>query len=268
MMRRSNLFWGIVVLLTGILLLLEQLGILTVDVWGVFWAVLFILLGVWVLLGATGREKEIEGEDAAIPLEGAQQAKIHMHHGGGRLLVGSGALPGQLVSGSFRGGLSHRSRETTNGLEVEMRVRDSLFPLVISPFNWGRHGLDWQVNLTPEIPLALELHTGASETRLDLSDLRVTDLRLETGASSTEITTPAHCEHTRVRVNYGAASVRIRVPEGVAARIRTTGGLMDASVDRARFPKSAGYYQSPDYETAPFKVEMHLEGGVGSIRVS
>ena len=267
-MRRSNLFWGIIILLVGSLLLLEQMGILTVNVWGVFWAVFFILLGVWVILGVRGRDKEIEGEEAIIPLQGAQQAKISMHHGGGRLLIGSGALSGQLVSGSFRGGLSHRSRESATGLDVEMRVRDSGFPIVINPFNWGPRGLDWQVNLTPEIPLALVLHTGASESHLDLSDLQVTELRVETGASSTVITTPAHCEHTRVKVNCGAASVRIRVPESVAARIRVTGGLMSANVDRQRFPKSAGYYQSPDYDTAPYKVELRLEAGAGSIQVS
>jgi hypothetical protein len=127
--------------------------------------------------------------------------------------------------------------------------------------------LEWDISLTDEIPLELKLNTGASDTRLNLTDLQVTNLWVETGASATEIHMPDSVAHTKAVIKAGAASVKVHIPEGVAARIRITGGLMGASVDTHRFPKSGGYYQSPDYETASFKAELRVETGVGSVTV-
>jgi len=62
--------------------------------------------------------------------------------------------------------------------------------------------------------------------------------------------------------------VKINIPEGVAAKIRVTGGMMSSDVDRSRFPKSGGYYQSPDYDTATHKAEIRVEMGMGSVKIN
>lgn len=103
--------------------------------------------------------------------------------------------------------------------------------------------------------------------RLDLSELKVTRLRLPTGASSTVLTLPANAGHTRVDVESRVASLRIRVPEGVAARIRAVGGLSSTSVDRSRFPLSGGVYRSPDYDSAVNRAESKVDNWVGSVSV-
>ena len=54
----------------------------------------------------------------------------------------------------------------------------------------------------------------------------------------------------RARIDSGVASTIIRVPEGVAARIRVENGLGDVRVDRERFPRSGGGYESPGYVDA------------------
>ena len=36
------------------------------------------------------------------------------------------------------------------------------------------------------------------------------------------------------------------------------------NVDQARFPASAGGYESPDYATAANRVDIDVQGGVGS----
>jgi hypothetical protein len=139
---------------------------------------------------------------------------------------------------------------------------------VILPWNWGRWaGFEWTFSLTGEIPLELDVDTGASEASLDLEDLKVTDLRLDTGASSTEITLPAKASFTKVEIDAGVASVRIQIPSGVAARIKTEGGLVGVDVDQSRFPREGGLYQSVDYETAKNKADIDIDIGAGSISV-
>jgi hypothetical protein len=65
----------------------------------------------------------------------------------------------------------------------------------------------------------------------------------------------------------GAASVDILLPEGVAARIRSVGGLSSTNIDAARFPPQNGLYQSPDYETAPHRADIKIEMGAGLVTV-
>jgi molybdopterin-binding protein len=268
MIRSSNFFWGGILILLGGLFLVDSLGIMEINLWGVFWPLMLILFGLWVLLGYFKRGSPVEAEESAIPLEGARKATIHLNHGAGRLVLRSGAGPMELISGSFGGGLSTKTRLDGDSLDVTMRIREGGFPHIVFPWFWGPHAyLDWDLQLTDEIPLDIRLNTGASDTRLDLTDLQVTNLRIETGASATEIQLPDGVAYTKVIVKAGAASVNLKVPENVAARVRVSGGLMGATVDRERFPKSGGTYQSLDYEIALHKVEIYANVGVGSVTV-
>jgi len=132
---------------------------------------------------------------------------------------------------------------------------------------WSGQALGWWFGLNREIPLSLDFRTGAGDTRLDLADLRVTYLRLQTGASATDLTLPGGAGHTRVDIRAGVASVIIRVPSGVAARVRARGALASVSVDRQRFPRAGNVYQSLDYDSAANKADIDIETGVGSISV-
>ena len=43
--------------------------------------------------------------------------------------------------------------------------------------------------------------------------------------------------------------------------------LGSAQIDEARFPASSGGYESPDFSTATNRVEINIDGGLGSVRV-
>lgn len=265
-MRRGNLFWGVILVLVGALLLLGNF--LDVSVWSLIWPLFLVALGLWILWGIVTGPRSVEAEEVAIPLDGATQAHVRIRHGAGRLHVDASAGPGELAAGTFSGGLDRQVKRDGDTLDVEMRVPAGGFPRFAMPWRWGPGGaLDWSFGLNGEISLSLDLETGASDTRLDLTDLRVTDLRLQTGASATDLTLPANAAHTRAEIRAGAASVTVRVPSGVAARIRVGGGLAGITVDKNRFPRTGDVYQSVDYDTAPSKVDVDIETGVGSIDV-
>jgi len=258
------MFWGLLLIVFGLVLLLDNLGLLgNIDVWNLLWPFFLIALGAWILLGTIFRRAP-EREHASIALEGAQSARVRVQHGAGRLEVSAGAGIGLLAEGDFTGGLGHGSKVQGNALEVKMSPPEQIFPFAWSPGT----SLDWSFGLTRDIPLSLDFETGASESRLNLRELRLTELRLKTGASATTIDLPANAGYTRVSVESGAASVNINVPEGVAARIQTKGGLSTIQVDSQRFPQTGGVYQSADYETAANKVEMDIQMGVGSVNIN
>lgn len=264
---RMRYFWGGVLIVLGVLLLLQNLGILKIDLWGLVWALALIALGgylVWGTLNARGHSAGVE--PGHVPLDGARIAHVRLEHGAGRMEIRAGAAPGDLLTGTFGGGLDARVQRSGDVLQARLRPRDAFnWPGVIGP---DRYSLDWTLALTPDVPLALNLQTGASDNHIDLTGLRVTDLRIECGASSTHVRLPSGSGHTRVDLHYGAASLELQVPEGVAARIRVRGALMSVAIDQRRFPRIGDEYQSPDFASATDRVEIDAEGGVGSLKVS
>lgn len=264
-MRRSSLFWGIVIVLAGVLLLLQQMGLLLFNFWAVFWPLMLILAGIWFLLGPSMFRRDYQEEAVSIPLEGATEADIRFRHGAGSLRIG--ALPNgtELLSGTCVGGVDLKVHHHDNRVKARLSTAPDVW--FGFPGTMGGRGLAWDLKLSRSVALTLDLESGASESTLDLSDLNVKELEVQTGASSTDITLPARAGYTRVTVKSGAATVNLRLPEGVAGRIYIQSGLAGISVDTARFPQVSGVYETPGYTAAANKAEICIETGVGSIDI-
>ncbi len=260
-MRRNSFFWGLLLLIVGLVLMLNVVGLLPGDAGAYIWPLVLVLIGVFMLIGPLTRRRQ--AETLSVPLEGATRASVRLDHGAGRLTVGPSSEAGLLLRGSFSEGVDESTHRSAGEVDVQLRA---IGPNAFPPFFYSG-GNDWQIDLARGVPMRLELNTGANEARLDLTELAVTELVLKTGASSTRVQLPARAGMTRVDVSSGVASVDLRVPEGVAARIRAVGGLTGITVDSRRFPHVGDYYETPGYETAQNKVEIRSETGVGSVDI-
>ena len=252
--------WPVVWAGIGIILLMSttgQLGKGPGETINEYWPWAAIAVGAWFLVGAVLPVGAGAMERLALPLAGASDASVRIRFGAGEL-AGRAAAPGNLVDGSFEGGVRHRS-DGPNRIELE---QDTAYGLP-----WLDHGSHWDVGLTAEVPLDLRLDTGANRAVLDLRDLRLRSLELHTGASDTRVLLPRAAGATSVRAESGAASLTLEVPAGVAARVRTRMALGSSEVDQSRFPRVADGYESPDYASAANRVDIDVSGGVGSVKV-
>ena len=252
--------WPVAWFVVGVVLLSSTTGSLGVGpgeiiVQGWPWAA--IALGVWFLLGAVLGGGKGPITDVVVPLEAGSDASIRIRFGAGRLTT-TRAAAGHLVDGTFHGGADVQ-RHGPNRLDVG---QDFTFG-----FPWLDHRGEWTVGLTGELPLDLRVETGASQAFLDLGDLHLRSLDLRTGASETRVRLPGAAGATSVHAEAGAASLVFEVPLGVAARIRTRVALGSSQVDESRFPRIGDLYQSPDYATAVNRIDLDVQGGVGSVRV-
>ena len=262
MHRRRGLFWGSVLIVLAGLLLLKQMDVIEGDIFGYFWPLLVIAFGVWMIVSFFTRSQPIEGEQVSIPLEGATSAYVKLDHAAGRLTLRSGAPIGEILNGTFNNGLSYKSHLEAGRLEVKLRTSQKAWAWLPG------ESLDWDIRLNRDIPLILKIDSGASASILDLSDLKVTDLDIDTGASSTELTLPASAGNTHVDIDTGASSLKVSIPSGVAASIRVKSGIASVNVN-PRFPRlDGGLYQSTDYSSAANRVDMTINTGVGSIEVN
>ena len=263
---RPSIFWPVVMIAAGLLFLLDNLGWLPGNAWGRLWSIVSIWIGVGMLLRMRGGALP-EAMTDSIPLEGASGADVTIRYGAGELRVSGGADSNLLLSGAFSGGAFKQVRRVGDRLDATLQPPDEAWTRWVWPWAMPPGHRRWRVALNPDVALALTLEVGAARTELDLANLRVTEVALKTGASATELTLPARAGLTRAKIESGAASVDVRVPEGVAARISGFVGVGALDVDTNRFPSRNGGYESADFESAANKVEIKVQSGVGAVKV-
>jgi hypothetical protein len=261
MRRIGPLFWPLLLIAVGALFLMGNFGWLTFDPWKLWrlWPLIIIVIGLDLLL-VTVWPRGHGSESLSIDRDSLSEAQVSVEFGAGVLDVEAGNTPGKLLEGEFTE-------------DVEYQLRDRRLRVYSRPYFWDWWGWRgerrWNARLTRDIPLELRFQVGACRTDLDLSDLRVTDFALECGAADMRVRFPREAGTTRASVKAGAASVKLSVPEGVAARITAIVAIGSFNVDTHRFPPAgSGRYASPDYDAAVNKLDLHIEGGVGEVRVS
>lgn len=208
-------------------------------------------------------------------LGGARQAAVTVRFDAGQLTIGplEGATPDQLAMLTYEGpaNLAPQVNYSVTGDlgRLEYATNDHGGPGFV-PFGSSRSSAPRiDLNLNPNVPItSLSLKSGATDARLDLSELRVSSLDMSVGAASTWIRLP-QAGTTTARIAGGASTITLEVPQGVAAQIRHRGGLSTVGVDQNRFPSVGdGVYRSADYDTAQNKVDVSLETGITTIQVN
>jgi hypothetical protein len=252
-----------------VLLLLATTGLITLDFWGVLIPGLMIALGGLTLWMVFTRSGELQRSEARVPAGSAKSATVRLRFGAGRLALGAGATPGELGRVEALGGVSQHSTTVGDDQSVEFWVPSDFLFDVLAPWKWsGKTPPSWDVSLAKGIPLRLEVQAGACEMNLDLTALTVRELRLTTGASSVMLRMPAAAGETKAHITAGAADVKVRIPDGVAARVRVPTGLGEVKVDRNRFPGGEGTFESRDFSTASNRIDLEVEVGAASADVS
>ena len=205
-------------------------------------------------------------------LADVERAEVQLRFGVGELRLAS--LPASsplLVAGDLTAG----SGREAPMWEVERRRDSELAQIEIvsgsGTFDFGSEdpAERWDLQLSPEIPIELEVQAGASQIELDLTKLRVPALQVEVGAAQLHLRLPAQ-GHTAATVEAGAAAIAIDIPADTPARIRTRGGLAQIEVDTRAFPRldSSGVYQSPGYDASPDnRIDLEIRTGLAKVEV-
>jgi len=275
--RDVGQFWPLVLVLVGVEMLLGgRLGALVVAV------VAVALVGVAAVVAVTGTmgqpARAAEPQTLQQARAGARQAAITVRFGAGRLDLA--ALPGgqgdQLATLTYQGlgGLRPDARyQVVNGVgQLEYGLAgQNRWPDAVLPWLRGdpAAGPTMEIAVAPGIPVSLNIQTGAADAHLDLQQLDVTNLDISVGASSATIRMPSAAGSTTAHVSGGATTLSIDVPDGVSAQVRYRGGLDNIEVDETRFPAAGEHlYRSTGYDTAANRVDLTIDAGMATVRVS
>lgn len=206
------------------------------------------------------------------PLADVERAEVELRLGVGELHLSS--LPASspfLIAGDFAAGSGREAPawevgRIQNGEHAEIRIVSGSGT---SDFGSEDPAERWGLQLSPEIPIEMEVQAGASQVELDLTWLRVPELQVELGAAQLHLRLPAH-GRTEATVEAGAADITIDIPADTPARIRTRGGLAQIAVDTQAFPQvdSSDVYRSPGYDASlDNRIDLEIKTGLAKVEV-
>ena len=177
----------------------------------------------------------------------ATTATMRFQVGAGRFELSGGARA-LLEASSQNADL--RERVTRSGDRADVRLEQEFD---------GFTGFDRAVSakVASDVPMTIRLEAGAGEFRLDLREVKTTEVRVDTGAAELAVVLPKPTGNVPVTIHAGASSIVIEVPAGVEAKVTVKGGLVSTS----------GRTETPGYAAATDRVTVTIEAGASSIVV-
>jgi hypothetical protein len=302
---RRSLFWPAVLISAGVVALLFNTGWLTWEkvAWLYrLWPLLLIALGVAIIFrrGLPGRLftfviavllvlllVALGSGLAALPgaLVGSSGPFVTTHSSGPtgevsapKLDLSAGAAKVTVRAGSIGGDLYRATFESPSDERPAVNLDSASGTLHVdlpgrSGFHWGTQNDHRSIDLTlnDQLPWVVGLSSGASQTSLDLSGLKVASVTVESGASSVDMTLPKPAGTVPVHVSGGAMHLTIQRPTGTPIRVSASGGATSLDVDGQHFGGLFGANQdfsSPDYSSATDRYDISIESGASSVGIS
>mgnify|MGYP000558604134 CR=1 FL=1 len=304
-MRISSLRWGILLLCIGLTFLANNLGYLDFNVWGsiiTLWPVLIIAVGIeiifrrtklWFLslasplliaaafvygvmaadrygdrypflsrrddFGRRTKQFEFDRDDSL------KKLNLDIDCAAGDFWLGSNTSC--LFEADFEFyGREPKCRLKKSGDEATITV-ESGKPGRIRFFKTSKSAGDARLFVADWLPLQISLNSAASTIEMDLRELLLTDLDINTGASSIVLRFGQKSNKVSAKIESGASSVRLFIPREAGIMIDHDGALSSSNFADAGLKKIEGRYKSDNYETAECRIELNIDSGVSSIEL-
>ena len=225
---------------------------------------LLIVIGsIWLLFSpVAGSPAE---EDIYQPMEEATQAKLFIEPAVGTLLIKSQQNEDTLIEGEVR--LAKRE-----GVSSEFYVIDgtATFSLRSTGFVFysipgQKQPWTWNLALSAEIPLDLQVKLGVGVSHIDLTDLQAQQLDVNVSVGETRLTLPTQ-GILEARIEKAIGSTTIVLPPTMAMSLTADTGLVLIHVPE-NFVIQDNVYVSPDYATAEDRIELSVNQAIGVVRV-
>ncbi|MCZ7557048.1 MAG: hypothetical protein M5R41_11680 [Bacteroidia bacterium] len=303
-MKSGRVFWGAFFVILGLLGILNNffgIGICWGTLWKL-WPLLLVFLGISVFLKDTKLKWIIV---ASIGLLTGVVLFSSIQHGCDSVhrivehnfddddssttitqtLIESWSDPTATSVFRFEGGAGRFVMEDTTADYVSVDVNSSISAYLLrreriegrdhfyvgmeeSSVKWeggtAKNRVSMRLNPTPLWDVFVE--AGAAKLKFDLTPYRIRTLSLEAGAADIEVRLGGRSDTTDVRVETGASSVKLLIPEEAACELRTESALSSKNFEG--FDKvNSGLYRTSNFDQARQRISIRIESGLSSLSV-
>lgn len=174
---------------------------------------------------------EMQEMTETVPLDDIDEATVDVVFGAGELTLEAGGEE-ELFRGRFRYNVEEWE-PTVSYEEGELSIEQGG-----TEDDWGmptgRARNEWALELSPEIPLDVDMRLGAGDGELDFGGLQLQRLELDVGAGDFEVSFdgPNPVAMDRFTVDSGAARLVVdRIGDASPEEVRVQGGVGDVTFD-------------------------------------
>lgn len=301
-MNLGRLLWGIIVIFVGVVFLLINFGYLEASVWANIWQLwplilvgiglsilsrslseagkiivnifaILILLAALILVVSpknqfyskiinSKQSSEVTTQVIDEDLSGTNKPlSVEVKTGASKLNINGSSekfATGELQSNFTELEINRSSSSKEDKLEILTNVRRRVI-------GFGKNDLSLALN--NQLPLSLELNTGALDGTLDLSNLNLKSLVIKSGASSYDITLGDKADLLTGEFSVGASSIALNIPKSVGLKFTSNSGLSSNNFEKQDLKRTGDTYISENYDTATKKIELTFKTGASSIEL-
>jgi len=213
---------------------------------------LILLLLIFFIITFKSMADEENGENRVIPLGEADSLKVTIKFGAGKL---------DLISGQedvFEGNFQYDKSILKPNIQYEILGKTGILTLLQSikkdldlPFPYKNI---WNLKLPSGVPLQLYINTATYSGDIDLTNLQIENLYLNSGASQTNIVfnQPNLIDLKNIKIKTGASTIKML-------------GLANANFNEMNFTGGAGSYTFDFSGNLTKKSKVNINAGVAKI---
>lgn len=300
-----SVFWPIMLIGAGVLLILNNIGRLQGDLLSIFinyWPVLLILAGLDILFSRSGWLGTLVSAlsaiavvlgviylmmapDAALsgrltfpgsadlrtdrltqPLGSVRDARVDLVLTGGTSEIGSMSDSAYLFAGSFTHRGAYAQDVRGAGSDVTVRLCQPIGPIV-APFSSGRERMDMKFNTAARYDMQVAIASGRHA--LSFTDLALRGVALNMASGTVDLKLPEAAPYP-VEINMASGAVNITVPRGIAVRVRAnglSGAVRGDSLRRVSGNRFDGVYETPGFNTTRAHLDLKVNMFSGTVTV-
>lgn len=289
----GRLFWGLLLVLIGVLIILNNFQIVNVN-WGNLWRLwrMIIIVAGLSMLSLKGWLWRVVTTIAIIGLMAVivwaavfqqdnfqgivdiqktvtqkifgdiKRAEISLKAGAGSINIDSSNQT-EIVNAELNSNLT-KLEQTNSAVNGTQKINLSMKSV---NYSWATNiKNDWNIYLTRDLPLSLSVDAGASSTKIDLSKAILDNLDINAGASNLDIKLGDHRDNVSLDIDAGASSIKLSLPKNSGVYMKVDGGLNSKNISDL---VSAGdsVYKSNNYDQAKQKNNIVSKVGLSSLTV-
>ncbi|MFB0566281.1 MAG: toast rack family protein [Candidatus Aminicenantaceae bacterium] len=204
---------------------------------------------------------ELKEEMRTIQLGEAESVKVELNLGAGELRLQGGA--DYLMEAYFNYNVRRWKPEVfyqvsdSRGILKVKQGKSSGIPI-------GKTRNRWDISLSNDAPLDLEVNFGAGEGKLDFRGIILESLDIDMGAGELKVDlTGERMENLDVTIDGGVGSLKIYLPRNIGVRVDVDKGI--GSVDAVGMNKKGSVYTNDAFGESGVSIDVKIDAGIGSI---
>ncbi|MEH7442939.1 toast rack family protein [Bacillus sp. JJ1122] len=199
-------------------------------------------------------------DEIVVEKDKAKELEVVLNFGAGKMKVAGGAE--EWVSGNASYEPKKMKPEVSYDLDGKVGKVEIAQP---DHIKFGKLKNEWDLKITEDAPVDLEVNAGASETNLDLRGIELSSLEVNAGVGEITVDLSGDWKESfDARISSGVGKMTVILPKDTGVRIKSDKGIGSASYENL-ISKGNGVYVNEAYEDAKVKIDLDAEIGVGEV---